>query len=67
MPGKGKFSSDDAWSKGADIIDLGNLGKKKEKEPASAFASKGEGVYIKAGAPITTNFTPMANMTRKYR
>ena len=45
------------------MIDLGNLGKKKEEKPD---ASNANSVYIAAGsAPIKSNFTPMNNMPRK--
>lgn len=63
MPGKGKFGENDAWTKGASLIDLGNLGKKKEEK---AEVSTGNSVYIAAGnAPVKSNFTPMGGMSRK--
>ena len=65
MPGKGKFGADDAWTKGAGLIDLGNLGKKKDEKEAGVSGTKS--VYIKADAPVQSSFMPMANMTRKYK
>ena len=66
MPGKGKFGADDAWTKGAGLIDLGNLGKKKDDKEAKGSISGGS-VYIKADAPVQSSFMPMANMTRKCK
>ena len=39
-------------------------GKKKDDKPQ---AKTGDSVYIKANAPVQSSFTPMANMTRKYK
>ena len=67
MPGKGKFGADDAWTKGAGLIDLGNLGKKKDEKEAVKASNNSGSVYIKADAPVQSSFMPMANMTRKYK